>query len=90
MQTFKQMKEESGKQAQLNAQMAKLLRKRDKEFAHQQEELAGAQAKAVQLSVDNQKLREQARLSESPPSFSSCKISPQCATSTPCRHPHQG
>ena len=59
VQTFKQMKEESGKQAQLNAQMAKLLRKRDKEFAHQQEELAGAQAKAVQLAVENQKLKEQ-------------------------------
>ena len=62
MQTFKQMKEDSGKQAQLNAQMAKLLRKRDKEHAHQQEELAGAQAKAVQLAAENQKLREQVRL----------------------------
>ena len=58
MQTFKQMKEESGKQAQLNAQIAKLLRKREKECAHQQEELAGAQAKAVQLAVENQKLKE--------------------------------
>ena len=62
MQTFKQMKEESGKQAQLNAQMAKLLRKRDKEFAHRQEELAGVQAKAVQLAVENQKLKEQVHL----------------------------
>ena len=57
------MKEESVKQTQLNAQMAKLLRKRDKECAHQQEELAGAQAKAVQLAVENQKLKEQVRLS---------------------------
>ena len=53
------MKEESSKQAQLNAQMAKMLKKRDKDFAQLQDELAGAQAKAVQLAVENRKLKEQ-------------------------------
>ena len=89
MQTFKQMKEDSGKQAQLNAQMAKLLRKRDKEHAHQQEELAGAQAKAVQLAAENQKLREQVRLfllSTQPELMQAVCTG---ATSGPWRHPHQ-
>ena len=53
------MKEESGKQAQLNAQMARLLKQRDRDFAKQREVLAGAEAKAVQLALENQKLREQ-------------------------------
>ncbi len=53
------MKEESGRQAQLNAQMAKILKKRDKEYAQLQDELAGAQAKAVQLAVENERLNRQ-------------------------------
>ena len=59
MQAFKLMKEESGKQAQLNTQMAKILKKRDKEYAQLQDELAGAQAKAVQLAVENERLKQQ-------------------------------
>ena len=54
------MKEESGKQAQLNAQMAKLLKERERDCAKHREALAGAEAKAVQLVLVNQKLREQA------------------------------
>ena len=53
------MKEESGKQASVNAQMLKLLRKRDRDFAQLQEESAGAQAKAVHLALENQRLSEQ-------------------------------
>ncbi len=34
-------------------------KKRDKDFAQLQDELAGAQAKAVQLAVENRKLKEQ-------------------------------
>ncbi|CAL5227382.1 g10332 [Coccomyxa viridis] len=59
MEAFKLMKEESGKQAQLNTQMAKILKKRDKEYAQLQNELAGAQAKAVQLAVENERLKQQ-------------------------------
>ena len=54
------MKEESGKQAQLNAQMAKLLKQRERDCAKQREALAGAEAKAVQLALENQKLSKQA------------------------------
>lgn len=57
------MKEESSKQAQLNAQMAKMLKKRDKDFVQLQDELAGAQAKAVQLAIENRKLEEQVLVS---------------------------
>ncbi len=57
------MKEESGKQAQLNTQMAKILKKRDKEYAQLQDELAGAQAKAVQLAVENERLKQQVAFS---------------------------
>lgn len=63
MQAFKLMKEESGKQAQLNTQMAKILKKRDKEYAQLQNELAGAQAKAVQLAVENERLKQQVHFS---------------------------
>lgn len=66
MQTFKQMKEESGKQAQLNAQMAKILKKRDKEYVQLQDELAGAQAKAVQLAMENERLKQQVPFSALP------------------------
>jgi hypothetical protein len=59
LQAFKLMKEESGKQAQLNAQMAKLLKQKDRDCAKLREVLAGAEAKAVQLALENQKLREQ-------------------------------
>ena len=59
MQAFKLMKEESGKQAQLNAQMTKILKKQDKEHAQLRDELAAAQAKAVQLAVENERLKQQ-------------------------------